>query len=300
MKSEDFIKKLENVKGFYNLEPITNAIGFSFLKDFDDHKNNYTSLLTFYISEKENKLKNKKTLVAHATYGRKAEKGVYVRNDEEFKFSDPVDIISTDEYYYDIENDKFFKKNREISLFGLIDDFYGTHIKNTKILNGALIRMKIFFWKIIIAKFFKTLSKFFYWMLYLISGNKYSYEPIWKTEILNNVVISSTFKDTIGLNKDGFKEDLTVEELEFLGYKAPLWSILFYSLLHLMIYFIFNYINYKPDIIVNIFENNFLTLAYVVLSLWFIEQMLPNILKFLIKSSSERFKYFSYLKEIKI
>jgi hypothetical protein len=300
MKSEDFVKKLENVKGFYGLKPISNTAGFSFLKDLPNDKKDYTSLLIFSISDNEKD--NIKNVIAYARYGRKAKEGVYIREDDESKLSDPLDIFSKDEYFYDTETDKFFKNKKEISLMGLIDDFYSTHIKTTKFWEGLLPRLKLFFWKIIISNFLKATSLFFTLLLRLVNGDKYSYKPIGKTEVLNNVIISSTFSDLIGLNeKNGFKEeDKPAEKLEFLGYKGNFWPIFFYSAIHLIIYTICYFLNYKPDIIVKIFENNFLTLAYVILSLCFIEKIIPNTLKLLIKNCSEKSFYFAHIKEIKI
>jgi len=300
MKSEDFVKKLENIKGFYNLKPIINTVGFSFLKDLPDDKKDYTSLLIFNIFDNEKG--NIKNVIAFARYGKKAKEGVYIRGDNEFKFSDPLDIISSDEYYYNIETDKFLKNKKEISLIELIDDFYGTHIKTTKFWEGLIPRLKVLFWKIIISKFFKIFSSFFTSLLHLINGDRYSYKPIGKIETLNNVIIGSTFPDLIGLNeKTGFKKKYkSAKKLEFLGYKANFWPIIFYSAFHLTIYAIFYFLDYKPQIIINIFENNFLTLTYVILSLCFIEKIIPNILKSLIKNCSKKSFYFAHNKEIKI
>lgn len=298
MTSSDFIKKFENIKGYYNITPYSDAVGFSMYRDLNVNDKNNASLISFYV-EKNDSGKLKK-LIGTASYGKKVDQGISIRSGK-LKISEPIDISSDDDYFYDSDNDKIFKNNKEISPEHLINDLYNSHIKTTKFWRGLLIRSKLFFWRILISNLFKSASIIFHFLLYFISGDRYSYEPIGETETLNGTRISSKFDKLLGLDNKKFKEGLIeVDKFDFLGYKASFWLIIFYSVFHLSVYIFCYYQNYRPQIILNIFENNFLTLVYVVLSFWFLEKMIPLTLKFLIRFNSEKSSYFSYNKRIKV
>jgi hypothetical protein len=299
--SKNFKEKFKNingVNGFHDFFPYENEIGFSIQKDLNKKDINNTSLLSFYIHNNSPESDSKKSILISATYGKKVQNGVSIRN--EIKSFTPIDLSSEGDYYYNAIDNKLLKKEKEISPTDIVNEIYEDHIKSTRVFKGFWIRTKIFFWRKLVSGFFKLISSMLHWLLYIISGDKYSYEPIWKTEVLNGVKMNSKLNGMLGIEKKKFKEDLIESiKFDFLGYKASFWLITFYSIFHLLVYIFCYYQNYKPSIILQIFENNFLTLIYVIISFWFLEKIIPTTLKFLIKFNSEKSSYFSY-KKIKI
>ena len=124
--------------------------------------------------------------------------------------------------------------------------------------------------------FFELITKINYFILLIISGNRFTYKPILEEEILNDTIIKSKFSERKKMKMEEVLEE--GKKFDFLAYKASRWSIIFYSLLHLLFYFISTFKDYKPIILTTIFKNNFLTLIYVIFSLWIIEAVLPKIL----------------------
>lgn len=281
MESEEnkiFIEKFNSEKfGFFDLTSFTNVnIGFSVKKKFNESDDNNVTLLSIYIPDRVfGEIKNtKKPLSIHTTYGKKAEGGVVMR--ENPKFSDPIDLIFPDEYYYDIVSKKFFKKDKEISAEEIIKEVYNKHIKSTKLIKGLYVRNKLKFYRIYLRLFLKYIYIYFYGVLYLVSGILYSYDPLGKLIPDNKI------------NKPELEPIPIVEEVNFLGYKTTHHCIFFYSIFHLYIYFIFiNFTNIFSTNIIKIFGNSFSILVYVMFSLIIIDKVLPSILKLLIDIFSQ-------------
>lgn len=301
---QKFIEKFKNIdgkNGFYDFMPYIDGLGFSIKKDLGDRDTDNVSLLKFYIKKDESdELKTKKPIFVNVAYGKKVENGVLVRGVT--KISSPADISSTNEYYYDVSNDKILKDKKEISACNFIDEIYAKHIKPTKPIIGFWVRSKMFFWKVIVNKIFDHIADFFHYVLYVITGDKYSYDPVIREEVLNNTILASTWKDSVGQKKikdrgkDSLKESA---RFNFFGYEASRWVIVAYSILHLFLYIILINKNWKPVIITTIFKNSFLTIIYVISSLWILETLIPKTLKVFIKSSS-KFSMYSLYKTIKI
>jgi len=298
-QNNNFIKNFENIDKFYDYTPYVKETGFSIKKELKGGINKNTSLLKFYIPDNSKYSEKRKPIIISATYGKKSDKSVIIR--DKIKISDPIDLISKNEYYYNADINKLYKGKKEISPSELVKYIYNLHIKPTKYIKGFWLRTKLFFWKVIMEKFFAYISIFLHHFLYIISGDKYSYKPILREEILNNKIINSNFKEMIGEkeNKE-MKEHLKKgRKFNFLGYEASRWTILFYSMLHLLFYIIFEYKNWHPAIIITILKNNFLTLIYVISSLWVMEIVVPTILKMFIKIIST-LSWYSYIKKIKV
>ena len=184
-----FIKNFENINGFYNLTSFVDAFGFSIKRKLDSQDGKNVSLLRFYIPDKELRSeKKKKILDIEATYGRDDRDSVSFRYIEKSKISDPVDLISKGDYYYDINSNKLFYKKREISPSELLDYVYSDHIKPTKVIKGFIIRVRLLFWRIVAPALLNSTSKIFHYCLYIITGDKYSFEPILEEEIRNPVI----------------------------------------------------------------------------------------------------------------
>jgi len=278
-----FIEKFHPEKfEFFDLMPFTNVnIGFSVKKRLSKLDNNIT-LLSFYIPKKifEEKDTTKKLLSIHATYGKESEGGVIIRNNP--KFSDPIDASFPNEYYYNIANGELFKKNKKITADKLLEEIYNTHIKSTKFLIGLGFRTKLIFYRIFLKLIFEYIAVYFYGILYLISGNLYSYSPIFDERRRNGKIISSTIAPPEQEDKLK-KEEKEIKKINFLGYEISSFCIFFYSGLHLYLYFALRYNNFNLPLFINkIFENSFLILIYVMFSLIVIDKVVPPIFELLI------------------
>jgi hypothetical protein len=283
-KNKTFIEKFHPEKfGFFDLMPFTNVnIGFSVKKRLDKLDDNIT-LLSVHIPQKifEEKNSTKKLLSIYATYGKESEGGVMIR--ENPKLSDPIDVSFPNQYYYDIENEEFFKKNKKITADKLLEETYNNHIKSTKLIKGLYARAKItFYWKIL-KLFFEYISIYFHGILYLISGNLYSYSPIFDERRRNGRIISSTISPPDKRHENLEKEEKESKRINFLGYETSSFCIFFYSSLHLYLYFALRYSNFNLPLFINkVFQNSFLILVYVMFSLIIIDKVLPPIFELLI------------------
>lgn len=307
-------KKIEGTNGFHSFYQYTDdGIGFSIQKFLNSKDDGNVSLLSFLLEDKDKD--NKKPISIGITYGKKSNGGVAVRDNKKINLFSPLDLTSKKDYYYDVSEDKLLKNNREISFNDLINEIYETHIKSTKLFKGFFIRVKIFFWRICISKILKFLSTFSHCFLFILTGDKYDYEPIMGEEVLNDVITGHKFfKDLIGKKKsslgaitktvhNNLKFELVEEKsrkFNFFGYETSYWAVRVYSIIILSTYVFFDYKNWKPSIIVKIFNNAFLILCFIILSLWLIEGIIPNVLKKIIKNCSITSAYFLYNKKIKI
>ncbi|MCK5320522.1 hypothetical protein KAJ61_03985 [Candidatus Parcubacteria bacterium] len=284
-KKDIFLKKFNPKKyGFESLHPFEDCpLGFSVKKRLHESNENNITLLSVYIPDRvynDEKVNKKKPIFIRATYGKISDNGVTIRDFENTNPRDPVDTESLNDYFYNIETKEFFKKNKTINPDDIINEIYNKHIKSTKLIRGIMIRFKIFLWRKIISKLLKIISNFFYYLLLVVSGNRYVYEPILGEETINTKVVKSKFDEVDLEMKEVLKEG---EKFKFLDYEASRWSIIFYSLLHFSIFIVFYIYDLQPEIITIVIKNNFLTLLYVILSLWILETVIPSILMSLIR-----------------
>lgn len=291
-ENKTFIEKFNPEKfGFIDLMPYTNVnIGFQVRKKLHEGDKDNITILGIYIpSGTIDKTENtKKPLNISLYYGKKAEGGgVIIRQDP--KLNDPIDVFFPDEYYYDISSGEFFKKDKKITADKIFEEVYNEHIKSTRLLKGLLVRSKIRFYRIFLNLIFKYASKFLSFLVKLISGDVYEYGfPDHINKILNPKA-----------EKPKQPEDKSENRVSFLGYKATTECILFYSIIHFIIFSIFYYFDFKPGFLIKIFSNAFLTLIYVMMSLIIIDKVLPQMLKRLIDIFSELSYHFLF-KSIKL
>lgn len=281
-----FVEKFKNLENNYNIKPLADAFGISsFIEDNKSSKN--ASIITIYIPPKQFQDDNdKKKLSISITYGRKSSSdGIYIRDN--VKINKPIDL-SFNNYFYSFGENKIFFKDEEISDKSLIDKIYKLHMLPTKKFSGLIIRFKLLIWRIIIPFLFLLLSKVFYYSLYIITGDRYSYSPIFDEEKINDKVISPSRLNANSFREKELKEQIVESrKIDFLGYKIDYWSIVIYSIINLTVYLYFEYKNIKPGFLVKILNNNFLTLIYVIFSLWIVEVLMPVIFKKIIKLSSK-------------
>lgn len=284
----DKFREINDVNGFYDFTPYTDGnVGFSVKKDLNASDNN-TSLLTFYLPPVPPAEDGKRLMMIDATYGEKRDNGISLRDHNKIKLTSPADLTSRNDYYYDVAGNRLIKKTEEISPIALINEIYDEHIKSTKPFKGLWLRAKILFWRIISKDIFDVFYNISRFLLWLVTGDRYSYEPILQAEILNNEIVNHSMQELVGHRRDrGVKEVIKARpKFEFLGYSASYWVIIFYSIFHLLLYALFEYEDWRPAIITVLLKNNFLTLIYVIVSLWFMEVIIPMILKFLIKKTA--------------
>jgi hypothetical protein len=277
---DEFVS-LNNKNGFHNFFLFEDGKGFSIQKKLKEDDN--TSLISFYIPESKNNLKK---IHISATYGRKVEDGVQMRQGATDFFA-PIDLQSSDDYFYDSVNNKLLKGRKEISPEGIVNEIYNIHIKPTRLIIGFWIRFKVWFWKVVIKNFYQFLSNFFHWSLYLINGNKYLYEPIGETERMNGKIVSSKYYPADQKEKDNDGKDIEANGFDFYGHKVSYWVIAFYSIIHIFLYILSEYYNFKPEILVKIFTNSFLLFLYAILSMLTIDVFIPNLLKVFIRFFSK-------------
>ena len=275
--------------GFFDLTSLTDVgIGFVAKKMLkpNDHKN-FSSIEIYIPKTIYNEKTTKKLLTINAIYGKKTEYGgITLRLNP--RLDEPIDLSFADEYYYDISTKEFFKRNKKIEASKIINEVYEKHIQSTKPVRGFLVRNKIRFYRVFLYTLFKYLAITFSSLLKLISGEIYEYSF---SDHIN-------YKINPEIEKNKVKEE-KAKEISFLGYKATPECIMFYSIFHFIFFGASYYYDKKPDFLVKIFNNPFLTLIYVMLSLIIIDKKLPIILKGLINIFSKLSFNFLY-KTIKV
>jgi|GEM_PF-5436079 len=258
------ITNFDDIKQFSTTE----AIGFSLKKYYS--QNNKITMMSCYFYLKDNG--DNRDLIIKAYYGDESEDKDGVRIRDYFKINEPIDL-SVDDYCYDIVKNEFFKKNKmeQIALADIISIVYQKHTITTKKIQGFFVRAKLFFWRVAMVELFKFFTSILSSLLFLITGDRYSFDPFWETRKLNGKIISSRLmKDPVEIKKS--------EELKFFDYTCRYWTIIFYSFFHLLISIIFFYSN-TPPIFIYISKSTFLGLCYIMFSLWIVDRVLPWLFK---------------------
>lgn len=276
--------------GFYGVSPYIDAqIGFGCKKKLNPQDTENVSGIGFYIPNRtlNNTGYTKKAFYITATYGKELDDGIQVRSIR--NFCEPTDLEFRDEFYFDTATEKIYKKDKEINANDLLLEVYGKHIKTTRPIWGLFARNKLRFWRIWLPWIPRSFSYLAHYFLYVISGDKYTYEFLFQEETLNGKIISSKTEWRIGTEKDRLKikeEEKEAKKIDFFGNKVPQWPIVFYSMLHLCVWFSIKYSGVTTDGIEKFFDNNFLLVLYVIVSFWVIETVIPFLLKKSVKYSS--------------
>lgn len=280
----NFVKQFNYKKhGFYDfVEFDSDYIGFSVKKRFKEQKNNLTSLISLYISKTDESIKDSKIPVrGSATYGEKTNDGIKIRDNENIIFNEPLDIYtSKTDYYYNIGEEKFYIKNKEVPADAVLNNLYNDHIKITLPFFGFWLRIKVYFWRKIVNNLFEKLSIIFSKLLYIISGEIYKYNHI-------DFLVEHRMNRPPEMKDEPEIESKDNNTIDFYGYKTSLWSIVVYCLFHFIIFLFCIFYNYYPKQIIYIVKYNFITLIYVIISLFFLDVVLKKTLKFTIKNLSK-------------
>ncbi len=261
------------IVGFYPRD-----IGFSVKKKFN-HRNGFISLIKIAVlKDSQGSTNLKKPLYVSAAYGKLNQSGsglVYLDNDDKKSFrKEPIDIQTAEDYFFDLRNGKIYKKDKPIKGADLLAEIYKAHLSSWHTYTGLLIRVKLELFRTV-SSAWGVFSKLAEYTLFIISGDRYSFDPFMAgfEEEANKLYGDGELKET---DKKG-------KRIEFLGNKASAWAVIFYCVVHLMVYAALIITALRPTPIMILFRNNFLTIAYVVVTLWLVDTAIPIILKRLIK-----------------
>lgn len=289
--------------GFYAVTPYIDArIGFSCKKRLNKEDAKNVSTIGFYISDQalNDTTSTRKAFYIKAIYGKELVDGVQMRTDQ--NFFEPLDLEFRNDFFYDTTTEKIYKKEKEVNADNILLEVYRKHIKTTRPIVGLVLRIRLKFWRIWlpwISKSFSFLSQFF---LYLISGDEYTYEFLFQEETLNGEIISSRMKGRVDPEKNSAKakeKDNEAKQIDFFGNKVPQWAIVFYSILHLGVWFSLGYFCVDRNKLKEFFDNNFLLILYVIVSFWIFGTIIPFFLKRTIKHLST-LAFHSASKRIKV
>jgi len=244
-------------------------IGFSTIKK---HRDGYISLYKVGIYKEDKGLKR---LLVSVSYGQETEGGVRLGTGRN-GLSDPIDLDFDNEFFFDELNQKFFHFKKEISPKAILLYVDKIHEKPTRMVGGLFLRTRLWFWREGLPSIIKIFDVAMIWFLWLISGEKI------KGDILARYFGQKFEKKKEGIDVIEFGKS---ETMDFFGYHAKRWSVVFYCSLHLVIYYIFYLIDKSCSLASRISSDNFLILCYVVISFAITESMIPNFLKFIIKQT---------------
>lgn len=277
-------------QGFSDPVPFSDGIGFSIAKERQQNGYTFVSIYKFFF-EKDDLESNteKKPIVISVSYAEKLNDGTLRLSPLSIKrrVNWPIDLSSTDEFFYNPSLNKFYFKSNEITAIDLVKKIESLHIKPTQPLRGSILIFKLFFFRFIITNLFKILYYALIKLLYCLAGTNTT-KSIWLVNIT---------RDKFDEEKEIKKESFAEEKIDLFGYHASAWSVVVYAILHISLYALwYFYFNFNSNFIKSVFSNAFLTMAYVIPSLVFFERIIPNILECLIRKSGEYFHKASFTK----
>lgn len=278
MTSSDFLS-LFNLALNDFLKPIEwigTDVGFSILKD---QEANYASLYKIGLNkDKEGILKN---LWVSATYGKKSDGGISIG--EQRSTWKPVDVTFNDHFFYNTETGKFIERSgKEIQPEQIWLRLNKAHLRNTKWFSGFSLRIKLGFWRKFLPFLIKVLDRILAFLLELFTGEVVKDKDIVK-RFVNQWHVESNRGPHFETDADDAKLTRNIKTPKmwsFLGFEATRWSVVFYSIVNIFLYFFSSlFWQVENPIITNFFEDSFLILCYVATSFSVIEYLIPLILK---------------------
>jgi len=180
------------------------------------------------------------------------------------KTPEPISIESTDEYYIDINNNRFIRENgNSISGKEILDTLFDEHIKIVHPIRGLNIRSKL-----------TIQSKLFELLRYLIELLKsINYWIFGITIESENEFVSLT---------DGYKAKdmklLKTDYINLLGYKASRRSVVIFCFGVITVFSVGYFLDLECRYLSLIANNNVLSICAIIIVMGIIEQILPRIL----------------------
>ena len=178
----------------------------------------------------------------------------------------PVDLVSTDEYFYDFSSQSFYRGNSPISAHQIFNELYKLHINTAWSWRGLKLHIKLLAWKI-------SASSLEYAAMALagihktIYGEKVEYNPVLQA-----------FREKVGTKTQTDVPRDDTKKLPLFGYDANAQLIVAYCVIHLLAYVLMFFFDWFPLFLKHIFNNNFLTVVYVITSLALMETVLKRVL----------------------
>ncbi len=253
------------------------GLGFSTTEDYND---GYSSLYKFGIYNQETQGGLKKLWVS-VSYGKKTNDGISLGTGKNGLW-DPIDLDFHDEFYYDEKQRKFFHYSKEISAKEILIETAKAHKRPTEITRGFVLRSRLWYWRILIPALIRGLDRLLISILWAISGEKLE-KDIWGRLFSRDSLEAGNRQ--IPTKENSFEKG---KSMEFFGYQAKRWSVVFYCLLHITAYLFYFYFRLRINILSNILENNFLALCYIVVTFAITEALIPSALKSIILKISPR------------
>ncbi|NBV29739.1 hypothetical protein EBS02_12155, partial [bacterium] len=199
------------------------AIGFSVIEDY---QNGFVSLYKIGFLDKKLEGSEQKDLWISVSYGKKIDEGVSLGTGGN-SLDIPIDLDFHKEFSYSPTKDKFYYQHQEISAKEILLKIQRIHKLPTLALKGFRLRFRLRLWRKFIPFLIKSIDSVFIAILWLVSGEK----------IRNDIMGRRLFeKPNEKIKTVEFDDPKT---MDFFGYKAKRWSVVFYCVLHLVCYFLF-------------------------------------------------------------
>lgn len=283
---------------------LDSEIGIGIRKDFDDVTASLIKVGILHPSDN-----NIEPIYISITHGRKDNGSIVIR--DVVKLTDPIDLFSIkntvggffsnhslylkDHYYYNKKRNVFLKNSQEITAGNLVQEVFDKHIKTTRPIQGLPMRIKLLIIQVILPALFYTLFyNFFHHFLFIISGDRYTYNMFegrgeTNTKLRSDEVAKWGLGNSINKQLKPKKED--GEKMDIFGYKLSQHAAVMYSLISLGLYF---YLYNEPPIkvIETMSNNTLIVLFYVIVTLHFFDKWLPSILKSCIDGTTKIAYYF--------
>lgn len=250
---------------------LIDGVGFSLIKHYG---NDYASLYKIGIpSEELRKSTPLKGLYVSISYGKQTPEGITLSPREQSLW-DPIDLDYRNELYYNVDTHSFYHNGQEIESREILSTLKETHEKPTKMVQGLSLRCRLWFWRKLLVSLAKYLDSVLIKTLWIISGEMVK-EDIWRRII--RIYSNRAQEETLSPEKN-FTE---AKKVNFFGYEAKRWSVVFYCILHLASFSLFFFFLKKVEhpFLSSIFKNSFLLLCYVVVSFSITESLIPGWLK---------------------
>ena len=280
MTSQEFIEKFKfPLKNFSSPVAYSGDIGFSVVQE---HGNNRASIYHIVINYKnDNPIKK---IISGVNYGEKTNEGIRLGIDN--NLFNPIDLDFPDEFTYNTQTNKFYFKRKEIEANDILLKTEKVHIQPTKLIWGLSLRLKLWFWRKVLPFIIKTIDLILISILWIVSGERI------KEDILKRLLWKYHENEKRDIKEIEFK---TAETIDFFGYKAKRWSVVFYSLVHLILF----YFKIFSGFLDSVLSNSLFALCYIVISFFITESLIPEILKSIIKLTPKLFGYISF-KRLKV
>lgn len=267
-------------EGFLEAVELQDAVGFSVYKI---QKPGFRSLFRVYVKSDSLKDQDRLPLVLTASYGKVEGNGIIVASSSWKRgWYWPIELISRDEFFYDIHLDKLLWKRREIPGLELLRKINTLHTRP-----GLIFWLKSFLFRTVIP----TIPIFVIVFYELISGNEFE-ESIWRMYLEEK-----TLKRNV--SKVYAEKEEESRKLNIFGYQASRRSVFVYSIIHILIYFYIEEKDLNIEFVSDLLSSNLLTILYVIPTLGFFDRGLPEVLRYLIIKSIQLSKW-SQFKEISI